>query len=393
LCFPCECDAKQNSTLYLNKSMMRNLSACLIRTSFPRAICFFDSFPDVLALQEERSFPLRPKSFGYEAGVRIQIEDGDSFWQSQLPQYNWTLVQRDPPLAVLEYSQTGAVRDVVYLQVITWQQWSATQSDTFPQLRLTGVFDAETQLALDRSPVAPMWPLNFCEAATAAPSGRAATDATPVPTVPMAQIDDQGSLAIVIAAPTGVLTVLLAAIVAFALLRNGAGPRVPLGETKRGHADPWWINQRHSDDWHDMPDFDDKDNRLDSWEEFDLRDPEPWSEAPSQWDTTELESELDKMRADPRRKKAKKRVAPGRDARVAPSAASGDDNVGEDVVVQEELSEEAVVVIDAKMPPPAANQSAAPQPSLRPSAAEPSDYDDGEDEDEYEDSDTATSRN
>ncbi len=165
-------------------------------------------------LQEERSFPLRPKSFGYEAGVRIQIEDSDGFWQSLLPQHNWTVVERGPPYAVLEYAQTAAVRDVVYLQVITWQQWSATQSGSVPMLRLTGIFDADSQLALDRSPVSPMWPLNLCEAVPQSgpvATGRAATGATPVPTVPTTQLDDQGSLALVIAVPTSALGLLLAA--------------------------------------------------------------------------------------------------------------------------------------------------------------------------------------
>ncbi len=74
----------------------------------------------------------------------------------------------------------------------------------------------------------------------------------------------------------------------------------------------------------------------------------------------------------------------------------------EDEVVPEELSEEAIVVVDAKTGKPAAAATAAakespPRPK-RPSAVvnvrqEPSDYDDGEDEDEWEDSEFSSAAN
>lgn len=93
------------------------------------------------------------------------------------------------------------------------------------------------------------------------------------------------------------------------LLVQGAGPRVPLGSSSRGHADPQWISQRHSDkDMGDLPDF--SDAKLDDWEvsvflfflllsahfvcqDFDEADPEPWTEMPSHYDTTELEEEME----------------------------------------------------------------------------------------------------
>lgn len=294
------------------------------------------------------------------------------------------------------------MRDVVYEQVLAWQQWSVTQSSG-AVVRLTGVFDPEMQLALDDSPVFAVWPLNFCQASPFVSLERSAPATTTVPaSVPRAFLDAQGSLVLIVAVPMGALAALLAAVIVFALLRKSGGPWVPLGESRRALADPCWINQRHPDDIHELPDFEDKEHRLDSWEDFELRDPEAWSEMPSHWDTTELESEMDKMRADPKRKKAQKRTAAAR------GAVGGPDRFGQhsedgDEIRPEDFSEEVVVVAAKGGVRPAAKAKREVQesdePSLSPRKANDAravvaparhvstEYDeDEEDEDEWEDS-------
>jgi hypothetical protein len=173
------------------------------------------------------------------------VKSGEG-WESVLSSRGWRVDATSADgFFVAEFVATAAIRDVSLFQIQTWQLWQQQQQQ--PNLLVTGVFDAPTQLALERSPVHPLWPPLYCSNGT------------------NLEKDNQGQLALVIAVPTGVLLLFVALLSAYTLLlKNGTGPRVPLANSRRGHADPQWISQRHPDDLHEFPDFNNQ--RLDEWE-------------------------------------------------------------------------------------------------------------------------------
>jgi hypothetical protein len=130
-------------------------------------------------------FPLAVKTFGFEAGVAIEVAAGGG-WESKFSAAGWRVNSPKNGFFVAEFSQTATIRDVGMLQIATWQLWQSA-------VAVTGIFDAATQLALELSPVAPVWNPRFCGSVTEG-----------------LQRDAQGELALVIAVPTGVALVFLA---------------------------------------------------------------------------------------------------------------------------------------------------------------------------------------
>jgi hypothetical protein len=152
------------------------------------------------------------------------------------------------------------------------------------------------------------------------------------------------------------------------------GPRLPLTSSSRGHADPHWKpaeNIQSAKTGADLPPV--YNDRLDSWEDFDVRDPSVWTEYPSEFDTSELESEILKMKEDKNYKSSKKRSM-GTYKRVEPGSE-----------VSSVTSEQDEVVVDAKVvyPPPGAKAASESRGEEEEEEGSYESYEDEEEEGSY----------
>merc|ERR1711991_1217113 len=97
-----------------------------------------------------RSFPLRPKSAGFENGVWIEVDE-PLLWTQRLESFGWRFVSfSSDQFGIFEYRPGPAVLlDVAYRQVVAFQRWSNSQPGGTATLNPNGVFDAFTQVAAD----------------------------------------------------------------------------------------------------------------------------------------------------------------------------------------------------------------------------------------------------
>lgn len=102
----------------------------------------------------------------------------------------------------------------------------------------------------------------------------------------------------VIIVPMSVLGMLLAALLLFSLLSQGSGPRVPMFTHKRAHEDPNWISQHRRADVASAAPVVDEDV-LDEWMQREYADPDVWTEVPTEFDTSDLESFVEHLKEDP----------------------------------------------------------------------------------------------
>ena len=162
-----------------------------------------------------------------------------------------------------------------------------------------------------------MWPLTFCKSESADENNAttmAQRAAVFEPPVPDRLVEDDDALALIIIVPLAVVVALLSAILSIVFFSSG--PKVPLG-SKQGDSDARREIPQEVLQYMSLPELNQE--RVDSWDDFDLGDPGIWTEYPSEFDTTELEEEIKRMRKDPKYKSAKKRTFGGdKDGHSAP---------------------------------------------------------------------------
>lgn len=353
----------------LKKHILQILSETQISVSLIWSVLLFCL---TSLVQLRREFPLRPKSQGFDSGAWIEIANASS-WIGALGPFNWRFREFSTDrFGIFEYSPGPAVlRDVVYRQVSAFQIWHNSASRGSAALSVDGVFGALTQKATDEMPIGPdLWPLNFCESAPV--SDNVTSSRLLLRPLLRESLQSNGVLTLVVIVPVAVVATLLCGVLAFAYLSGG--PRLPVAGTKPGHVDPQWRAPLY--EAFDVPQADV--DRMDSWDDYDLQDPDVWTYYPSEYDTSELEDEMVRMREDPTYKKSVKRgVQTGTQGRgnvVTATAVPAKQQGGD--------SEEGEAVVDVNSVYPSRGAPALPVQGRE--QARGAEDDDDEDEDELE---------
>ena len=339
---------------------------------------------------------MQPKAAGFENGNWIEVADAAS-WTSVFLRFNWRFVMfTSDQFGIFEYDPEPAVLvDVTYRQVASFQRWGNARSRSATTVNVNGLFDSATQKQLVDMPLGTdLWPLTFCQGSPEVNATSTRAVVSDAPSVPSSVLGDDGALTLAIVVPTGVLVAFLAGVLSLAIFSGG--PRLPLVSKSRGHADPNWIPPEVEQ--YMLPEVDQ--DRVDSWDDFDLRDPDIWTYYPSEFDTTDLEEEVLRMQEDPNYKKTKKRAAgrPGTALRSPAPVMATAATTGATGVASSEGDEEAVVDAARVFPPKpkASDSDSPPKVSARPkvavaaAAAPSSEYED--EEEEYSDYSTSSQR-
>lgn len=332
-------------------------------------------------------YPLRPKDVdSFASGTWIEV-DNAAQWTGLLASYGWYAVQATAGGGgIFQYrADIGVLHDVHYRQVHAWQRWFQ-QNNLGLAINPSGVFDATTQERMDMSPILGYAPNDCTGALTTTSSPPAARAGTLTNLLPPANITQaQGELALVIIVPMSVTAFALALVVVMTTVVGLSGPRVPMGGKGRAHEDPYWIEQ------YDASDVASKVGEMDAdgateWEEWENRDPEIWSELPSEWPTEDLEEEMLYMREHAHKPK----YPPAPERQYGAGAAVGNEDSG--------VSTEEAVAVAAPLRQPQATQrdepperigynSNIPTAAATPQAPTPAvlqQSETGEDEDEVE---------